>query len=42
MKLKKKEKIYQGKDLEHYLFNFHRIETTKLVNDRFDTYDKKK
>ena len=24
------------------LFNFHRTERTKLVNDRLDTYDKKK
>ena len=24
------------------LFNFHRIEKTKLVNDRLDRYDKKK
>ena len=24
------------------LFNFHRIERTKLVNDRLDTCDKKK
>ena len=24
------------------LFNFHRIEKTKMVNDRLDRYDKKK
>ena len=39
MKLKKKS---LSSERIRTLFNFHRIERTKLVNDRLDTYDKKK